>query len=208
MNLTYLIVVFTGILANVPITSGNSDMSSLAQSAKGRRRFSATAAREDLSRNPGLLGELTGDTTTEKSPPTGDFIRALIEDNEDVWKRLVNHPFCLLMGNGSASLDRFKEYMIQDFLHLQNDIQFLLQLYSKTEDWSTLNTEASEIIARAFKLAKHHLDVCTKDLQIPEASILTTLPTRQLKEHIDFKHKALDTESWIGCVEVAQGRLS
>ncbi|KAG8710426.1 hypothetical protein FRC09_000143 [Ceratobasidium sp. 395] len=128
-----------------------------------------------------------------------DFIRALIEDNEDVWKRLVNHPFCLLMGNGSASLDGFKEYMI-------NDIRFLLRLYSKTEDWSTLSTEASEIIARAFKLAKHHLDVCTKDLQIPEASILTTAPTRQLKEYIDFKHKALETESWIGCVEVAQLR--
>ncbi|KAG9120734.1 hypothetical protein FRC07_003650, partial [Ceratobasidium sp. 392] len=131
-------------------------------------------------------------------PPTGrDFIHALIEDNKDVWEQFVNHPFCLMMGNGTARLDGFKQYMIQDFVFLRSDIRFQLGLYYQTEDWSILSTEALEIITRGFEYAKDQLNVCIDDLQISKATILATAPTRKLKEYIDFQHSALENEDWI-----------
>jgi len=36
----------------------------------------------------------------------------LLKDNEDVYKRLVNHPFPRALGDGTASLDGFRYYMI------------------------------------------------------------------------------------------------
>ncbi|KAG8707604.1 hypothetical protein FRC09_001736 [Ceratobasidium sp. 395] len=102
-----------------------------------------------------------------------------------------------MMGNGSASLEGFKEYMIQDFVFLRSDIRFQFGLYYQTDDWSILSTEALRVITRGFEEAKEHLNTCIEDLQISKTTILDAAPTRQLKKYIDFQHEALKNESWI-----------
>ncbi|KAG9118403.1 hypothetical protein FRC07_007098, partial [Ceratobasidium sp. 392] len=166
----------------------------------GRRKFGI--ARVDSHPSRRILpaaSSIEADSPEQSAfPPTGrDFIHALIEDNKDVWDQFVNHPFCLMMGNGTARLDGFKKYMIQDFVFLRSDIRFELGLYYQTEDWSILSTEALEIITRGFEYAKDQLDVCIGDLQIPKATILAAAPARKLKEYIDFQHNALANEDWI-----------
>jgi hypothetical protein len=41
-----------------------------------------------------------------------DAVAKLLEDNDDVFDRLINHPFPRALGDGSASLDGFRYYMI------------------------------------------------------------------------------------------------
>ncbi|KAG8710427.1 hypothetical protein FRC09_000144 [Ceratobasidium sp. 395] len=199
MKLTYLLAVFASMLANVRITFGNDISYNSDQSVRGRKGLSLARAKNDLSQNSRLPANgFTENSLAEQSPPTGrDFIRALVEDNEDVWKQFVNHPFCLMMGSGSASLEGFKEYMIQDFVFLRSDIRFQFGLYYRTEDWSILSTEALQIITRGFEYAKEQLDTCIEDLQISKTTMLTAAPTHQLQKYIDFQHEALENESWI-----------
>jgi len=51
-----------------------------------------------------------------KCPPQpqlqDDAVGKLLEDNDDVFDRLINHPFPRALGDGSASLDGFRYFMI------------------------------------------------------------------------------------------------
>lgn len=53
---------------------------------------------------------------TLKSPPQPqlqeDAVEKLLKDNDDVFDSLINHPFPQALGDGSASLDGFRYYMI------------------------------------------------------------------------------------------------
>jgi hypothetical protein len=54
--------------------------------------------------------------TPPKPPPQSqlqeDAVAKLLEDNDDVFDKLINHPFPQALGDGSASLDGFRYYMI------------------------------------------------------------------------------------------------
>ena len=45
-----------------------------------------------------------------------DAVTKLLEENHDVFDKLINHPFPQTLGDGSASLDGFRYYMIVSHL--------------------------------------------------------------------------------------------
>ncbi|QRV81663.1 UNC-50 family protein [Ceratobasidium sp. AG-Ba] len=131
------------------------------------------------------------------SPATGqDFIDALIEDNKELWDRFQNHPFPAMMGNGSASLEGFKNYMIQDFLYLRGYLRFLFGFYYRVEDWNILSEDAPEDITEAVEYANAQLDACTRDLGVPKEDVLGTALSPVIKDYLDLHFKALREESW------------
>ena len=52
----------------------------------------------------------------EVEPEPQGFVARLLKDNDDVYNKLINHPFPQSLGNGSASLDGFRYYMIVSYL--------------------------------------------------------------------------------------------
>jgi hydroxymethylpyrimidine/phosphomethylpyrimidine kinase len=40
------------------------------------------------------------------------------EDVQQVWKEFTHHEFVETMGDGTLPVERFKHYMVQDYLYL------------------------------------------------------------------------------------------
>jgi thiaminase len=51
---------------------------------------------------------------------SGGFVDWLLEreDVQQVWKEFTQHEFVEKMGDGTLPVDRFKFYMVQDYLYL------------------------------------------------------------------------------------------
>ncbi|KAG9090638.1 hypothetical protein FRC06_000945 [Ceratobasidium sp. 370] len=161
----------------------------------GRSKFGLAQAKAGFARH--LRGVVQDNAGQFAAPTTGDdFIGALIEDNQDLWNNLLNHPFGTKMGNGSATLDAFKEYMIQDFLYLRSYVRFQLELYYKTEDWAILSTDAPESICSNVEYTNEQLNICTEGLGIPRAAVLGATLSPKLRQHVEFLHKIFLEETW------------
>ncbi|KAG8679452.1 hypothetical protein FRC09_018966, partial [Ceratobasidium sp. 395] len=81
--------------------------------ATGRSNLGLARARFDLLYPlRGLSLKDMAKESAEAPAKHQDFVDALIENNKDLWTKLINHPFCLKMGDGSARLDGFKDYMM------------------------------------------------------------------------------------------------
>ncbi|CUA68412.1 hypothetical protein RSOLAG22IIIB_07931 [Rhizoctonia solani] len=126
------------------------------------------------------------------------FIDTMIKNNRDIWDRMVDHQFCLRMGNGTARLDGFKNYSVNGLFFLRNYVRYTLGLYSKTDDWNILRTEASDAVAHITHLANLKLQSCIQDLNIPEETIMKTGPNPQIKAYIDWINTLIPKEDWFG----------
>lgn len=51
---------------------------------------------------------------------SGRFVEYILDrpDVQRVWERFTHHDFVEGMGNGTLPLERFKEYLVQDYLYL------------------------------------------------------------------------------------------
>ncbi|MFQ9389570.1 MAG: hypothetical protein ACLR1V_12925 [Coprococcus sp.] len=53
----------------------------------------------------------------------------LYEDVKEIWDGYLKHPFVSGIGDGSLSLERFRFYMLQDYLYLYGLCQSLCSGY-------------------------------------------------------------------------------
>lgn len=49
-------------------------------------------------------------------------------DVQKVWQKFTYHEFVEGMGHGTLPLDRFKEYLVQDYLYLVSSVLFSLDI--------------------------------------------------------------------------------
>lgn len=71
------------------------------------------------------------------------FTELLFEENQDIWQAYYDHPFIIGLGDGSLDIEKFKFYMIQDYLYLWD--------YSKLFAIGALKSEDEEIIGEFAK---------------------------------------------------------
>ncbi|CAE6446295.1 unnamed protein product [Rhizoctonia solani] len=126
------------------------------------------------------------------------FIDTMIGNNRDIWDRMVDHQSCLRMADGTARLEGFKNYSINGLFFLRNYVRYTLGLYSKTDDWNILRTEASDAVAYITHLANLKLQSCVQDLNIPEETIMKTGPNPQIEAYINWINTMIPTEDWFG----------
>ncbi|KAG8734911.1 hypothetical protein FRC10_011214 [Ceratobasidium sp. 414] len=165
--------------------------------AMGRSNLGLARARFNLA-HP-LRGLSLEDMAKDSKKPAAeqhDFVDALIQNNKGLWDRLLSHPFCLKMADGSARMDGFKDYMMQDFVYLRSYVRFKLGFYYKTDDWAVLSMEAPKSIQNEVEYANAQLKTCTQDLNIPDATVLAATPRPKVKEYIEYENNAIVTESW------------
>ncbi|KAG9101719.1 hypothetical protein FS749_004186 [Ceratobasidium sp. UAMH 11750] len=200
-------MIFNSMISSLPVSTLNNVIEQLGQNvddflgpsslATGRSNLGLARARFDLA-NP-LRGLSLEDMARDAKKPAAeqhDFVDALIENNKDLWDKLLNHQFCRKMGDGSARIDGFKDYMMQDFIYLRSYVRFKLGFYYKTDDWAVISMEAPKSIQNDVEYANAQLKTCTEDLNIPDATVLAATPRPKVKEYIEYENNAIVTESW------------
>ncbi|CAE6498053.1 unnamed protein product, partial [Rhizoctonia solani] len=136
-----------------------------------------------------------------------NILDLIINDNRDLWDRLVGHSFCSRMGNGTARVEGFKDFATNELLFLRNEVRYHLGLYSKMDDWDVLSTKAPAALVDAVNLADHQLQVCIQGLGIPKAALLSIVPKPQVKAYMDWVNGLINTEDWLRQLTCTHGTM-
>lgn len=71
------------------------------------------------------------------------MVKRLLLATEDIWSRYHTHPFVLGISDGSLDREKFKHYMIQDYLYLIDYAKVFSLGVSKAKDTETMRMFAS-----------------------------------------------------------------
>ena len=85
----------------------------------------------------------------------------LRQKHDDLWQKMVNHPFVVEMGDGTLPVEKFSAYFIQDYIFVRDLVVLIAQGVSKAPDLQAaarlnsfladiLNPE-NDLFVRAFK---------------------------------------------------------
>ncbi|KAJ7731887.1 hypothetical protein B0H16DRAFT_1582787 [Mycena metata] len=133
-------------------------------------------------------------------PPRPKFLEnavaELLKRNLDVYSNVINHPFPRALGEGTASLDGFRYYMIQDWRYLRTCTQ-LKMISLGTADYGT---EVEEFdVQRKVKQTTKVMETCGTMLGIPKKTMENTPESEQLKQsRIFYQTVILNKNAWLG----------
>ena len=65
-------------------------------------------------------------------------LQRLLYETEDIWNRYLTHPFVLGISDGSLDKEKFKHYMIQDYLYLIDYAKVFALGVAKAQDTETM----------------------------------------------------------------------
>jgi len=124
-----------------------------------------------------------------------DFVAILIEENQKDWDALLDNEFCKKMGNGTASLDGFRYYMIQDLHYLRAFVKYKLRLYAKAEKWDDVK-QAADSIPNDVKYADDQLNALIKQLGLTEKQIFDAPVHDDVQDYINYEALAAQEYGW------------
>ena len=86
------------------------------------------------------------------------FIDELIEENNDIWKQYLNHPFVVEMANGTLDIEKYRYYLIQDTLYLKEfgRVYAYALYHSKTLKMMRYFYEMLSIVQKNESKSCHH----------------------------------------------------
>ena len=97
----------------------------------------------------------------------------LISESSDIWKRFYEHPFVTGMADGSLAIEKFKYYMIQDYLYLYDYARVFAIGTAKAENPETMEVFAGyvhQILHGEMEIHRGYM----KRLGIPEEEAART----------------------------------
>ncbi|KAJ5087518.1 heme oxygenase-like multi-helical [Penicillium angulare] len=113
----------------------------------------------DLGKGSGPINHFHSIYTMPFAP--GRFIEYILDrpDVQRVWQKFTHHDFVEGMGSGTLPLQRFKEYLVQDYLYL---VQF-----ARSNALASYKSQSMDSIAASAQIVLHiqremalHLDYC------------------------------------------------
>ncbi|KAJ6103623.1 Phosphomethylpyrimidine kinase type-1 [Penicillium sp. IBT 16267x] len=113
----------------------------------------------DLGRGSGPINHFHSIYTMPFAP--GRFVEYVLDrpDVQQVWKKFTHHEFVLGLGQGTLPIERFKEYLVQDYLYL---VQF-----ARSNALASYKSQSMDSIAASAQIVLHiqremalHLDYC------------------------------------------------
>ncbi|KAJ7767625.1 hypothetical protein B0H16DRAFT_334001 [Mycena metata] len=121
-----------------------------------------------------------------------DAVAELLRRNRKVFNEVINHSFPQAFGNGTASLDGFRYYMIQDKMYLQTCARLKMKAVSEGSD-----KDVEEFGVRhksSLKQIERLKATCVTMLSVPESIIEATLRSVELDTTEQFYKTALRGE--------------
>ncbi|KAJ7744662.1 hypothetical protein B0H16DRAFT_1559759 [Mycena metata] len=134
--------------------------------------------------------------TLPPQPQIQGAVAELLEKNQDVFDRVLNHPFPQAFGKGSASLDGFRHYMIANWLYLKTCTQLkFLALGTAAYGEEVEGFDVRYKVEYSNKLA----EICGTMLGITKSAMEATMPSTELDTTEQFYRKALQSDkAWLG----------
>jgi thiaminase len=131
--------------------------------------------------------------------PHEDHIRSLIEANQQLWEDLVNHPFPRQMARGTAPLNGFRHYMIQDATYMEYYTRVrMLSIASSRSKASFKDLENfGGKMSNSLQYAKIMRDACEKQLGIPQEVVSGEPESQQLKNSIALYERVAQEGDWL-----------
>ncbi|KAF7306280.1 Heme oxygenase-like protein [Mycena indigotica] len=113
-----------------------------------------------------------------------DLVAQLLERYKVAYDRVIDHAFPTAMGNGTASLDGFRYYMLQDRLYLQTCAR-LKMISGASSDYAQVEAFGFRHKS-SMEYVKNLEDVCTTLLGITDETMKATQPSVQVETTQNF----------------------
>ena len=97
---------------------------------------------------------------------------------EKIWPRYLSHPFVTQMADGTLPLEKFRYYMLQDYLYLRDYVKIFAAIIQKADDFEQIRFLSEELADTIGETFRTHIPYM-KRLGITEDEI------RSARTHID-----------------------
>ncbi|KAJ7740814.1 hypothetical protein B0H16DRAFT_1757534 [Mycena metata] len=151
----------------------------------------ASPPSEASAASPGTAGG-----TLPPRPQVSDAVAELLRKNQKAFDDVINHPFPRALGEGTASLDGFRHYMIQDWLYLKT----CTQLKFTALGTAVYGKEVEGFDVRyKVEYTNKLVEICGTMLGVPKSTMEATPRSVELDASERFYRKALqDDNAWLG----------
>ena len=102
----------------------------------------------------------------------------LFERGEKVWPRYLCHPFVTQMAEGTLPIEKFRYYMLQDYLYLKDYVKIFAAIIQKADDFEQIRFLSEQLSNTVGETLRTHIPFM-KRLGITEEEI------RDARPHID-----------------------
>ena len=99
----------------------------------------------------------------------------LYESVQDIWPCYLEHPFVLEMAQGTLPLNKFRYYMLQDYVYLRDYIKIFAACMSKADDFSEIRFLCENMTAIIEETERVHIPYM-KRLGITDEEIRAVVP--------------------------------
>ncbi|KAI6169023.1 hypothetical protein EDD17DRAFT_458170 [Pisolithus thermaeus] len=122
---------------------------------------------------------------SDQPEPQENAVDKLLEENRDVYTELINHAFPQALGDGSAPLDGFRYYMIQDTLYLEVCARLKMSAVARAPTFEDIKSFIPRHQSSLEYVRKSKETLVTK-LGVPEKTIDSTEPSKELQASEEF----------------------
>ena len=80
---------------------------------------------------------------------------------EKIWPRYLRHPFVTQMADGTLSPEKFRYYMLQDYLYLRDYVKIFAAIIQKADDFEQirfLSGELANTIDETFRTHRPYME--------------------------------------------------
>ena len=97
---------------------------------------------------------------------------------QDIWPRYLSHPFVMQMADGTLPMEKFRYYMLQDYLYLKDYVKIFAAIIQKADDFEQIRFLSGELANTIGETFRTHLPYMQR-LGVTEDEI------RRARPHID-----------------------
>ena len=97
---------------------------------------------------------------------------------QDIWPRYLSHPFVMQMADGTLPMEKFRYYMLQDYLYLKDYVKIFAAISQKADDFEQIRFLSGELANTIGETFRTHLPYMQR-LGVTEDEI------RRARPHID-----------------------
>ncbi len=97
---------------------------------------------------------------------------------QDIWPRYLTHPFVMQMADGTLPMEKFRYYMLQDYLYLKDYVKIFAAIIQKADDFEQIRFLSGELANTIGETFRTHLPYMQR-LGVTEDEI------RRARPHID-----------------------
>ncbi|MCR5128186.1 MAG: hypothetical protein K6B69_08780 [Lachnospiraceae bacterium] len=125
------------------------------------------------------------------------FSEMLFSETEDLWKEAVNKPFVKKMADGTLETEKYRRYMLQDYLYLTDYIELLREISESTEKKSLRSFLEKILRETQEETERVHLPAM-RELGITDTDIQNAVMAQVLQEYVGYMKQQLREEGFVG----------